>query len=50
MLSWQVVPRALGDMTADPDRDRAKRVADAMPKMKKIDLGQLQEAYMNTGT
>ena len=29
-VSWQVVPRVLGDMMADPDRERAKRVADAM--------------------
>lgn len=49
-VSWQVVPRALGGMTADPDPHRAKRVADAMLKMKKIDLGQLREAYMNTRT
>jgi predicted 3-demethylubiquinone-9 3-methyltransferase (glyoxalase superfamily) len=44
-VSWQVTPKVLGDMMADPDRERAKRVADAMLKMKKIDLGALQAAY-----
>jgi hypothetical protein len=32
-------------MMADPDRVRAKRVADAMLKMKKIDLEALRAAY-----
>ena len=31
---------------ADSDRQRAKRVADAMLKMTKIDLAELQAAYM----
>jgi predicted 3-demethylubiquinone-9 3-methyltransferase (glyoxalase superfamily) len=44
-VSWQVYPRALIDMMADPDRARAKRVADAMLKMKKIDLEALRAAY-----
>lgn len=44
-VSWQIVPKALGDMTADPDRERAKRVADAMLKMTKINLAELRTAY-----
>jgi predicted 3-demethylubiquinone-9 3-methyltransferase (glyoxalase superfamily) len=44
-VSWQVTPRALGEMIADPDRERAKRVADAMLTMTKLDLPTLQEAY-----
>ena len=44
-VSWQVTPRALGEMIADPDRARAKRVADAMLTMTKLDLPALQEAY-----
>jgi predicted 3-demethylubiquinone-9 3-methyltransferase (glyoxalase superfamily) len=44
-VSWQIVPGALGDMMADPDRERAKRVADAMLKMVKLDLAALQAAY-----
>jgi len=44
-LSWQIVPTVLGDMMADPDRAKAKRAADAMLKMVKIDIATLQEAY-----
>ncbi len=44
-LSWQIVPRALGEMMKDPDRIRAKRVAEAMLKMVKIDLAAPKRAY-----
>jgi predicted 3-demethylubiquinone-9 3-methyltransferase (glyoxalase superfamily) len=44
-LSWQIVPRVLGEMMADPDRARAKRAADAMMKMVKIDVAGLQAAF-----
>lgn len=44
-VPWQIVPKALGDMMADPDRARAKRVADAMLKMVKLDEAALQAAY-----
>lgn len=44
-VSWQILPKALGDMMADPDRKRAKRVADAMLKMVKFDVATLQAAY-----
>lgn len=44
-LWWQVVPQALGRLMGDPDRVRAKRVVDAMLKMKKIDVAELQRAY-----
>jgi len=44
-LSWQIVPAILADMMADPDRVRAKRAADAMMKMVKIDIPALKEAY-----
>ena len=44
-LSWQIVPTVLGDMMADPDRAKAKRAADAMLKMIKIDIAALQSAY-----
>ena len=44
-LSWQIVPTVLGDMMADPDRAKAKRAADAMLKMVKIDIATLQAAY-----
>lgn len=44
-LSWQIVPRALIEMMADPDRERAGRVMQAMMRMIKIDIGGLQRAY-----
>ena len=44
-VCWQVAPRALGEMIADKDRAKAKRAADAMLKMVKLDLGALQAAY-----
>ena len=44
-LSWQIVPAALGEMMKDPDRVRAKRVAEAMLKMVKLDVAALRAAY-----
>jgi predicted 3-demethylubiquinone-9 3-methyltransferase (glyoxalase superfamily) len=44
-LSWQIVPRALDEMMADPDRAKAQRAAAAMMKMVKLDLGALKAAY-----
>ena len=47
-LSWQIVPKVLGDMMTDPDRAKAKRAADAMMKMVKFDIADLQAAYSGT--
>lgn len=44
-LPWQVNPRILGQMLADPDREKARRVMEAMLRMKKIDIAGLQRAY-----
>jgi predicted 3-demethylubiquinone-9 3-methyltransferase (glyoxalase superfamily) len=44
-LSWQVVPRLLGQYMSDPDRARAQRVMSAMMEMKKIDIAGLKRAY-----
>ncbi|HTQ44162.1 MAG TPA: VOC family protein [Polyangiaceae bacterium] len=44
-LSWQVVPRLLGQYMSDPDRARAQRVMSAMMEMKKIDISGLKRAY-----
>ncbi|WP_442753865.1 VOC family protein [Methylocystis sp. JAN1] len=44
-LSWQIAPKALGEMMKDADPARAKRVAEAMLTMKKLDLAALQRAY-----
>ena len=44
-LCWQITPKILGEMMKDPDRARAKRVAEAMLKMVKLDIAGLQQAY-----
>jgi len=44
-VSWQVVPTVLGTMMNDPDRERARRVAEAMLQMKKFDIARLEQAY-----
>jgi predicted 3-demethylubiquinone-9 3-methyltransferase (glyoxalase superfamily) len=44
-VSWQIIPRALGEMLADEDRERAGRVMQAMLKMSKIEVEGLQRAY-----
>ena len=44
-LSWQVEPRILGDLMADKDPEKAKRVMEAMLKMDKIDIEPIRRAY-----
>jgi predicted 3-demethylubiquinone-9 3-methyltransferase (glyoxalase superfamily) len=44
-VSWQVVPRVLAEMIADPDAKRAGRAMEAMLQMKKIDIEALKRAY-----
>lgn len=43
-LSWQVTPRRLTELMADPDRARAKRAFNAMMDMTKIDIAALDAA------
>lgn len=44
-LSWQVVPTALGEMLGDPDPAKSQRVMQAMMKMGKIEIAELEAAY-----
>src|SRR5690606_12102785 len=44
-VCWQIVPAEFDDMMVDPDRDRARRVAEAMLKMVKLDIAALRAAY-----
>ena len=44
-LSWQVVPRQLGELMSDPDRAKADRTMAAIFKMKKLDVAELQRAH-----
>ena len=42
---WQVTPKRLPELLADPDRVKAGRVLQAMYKMKKIVIADLERAY-----
>lgn len=44
-LSWQIVPKVLGEMMVDPDLAKARRAADAMMKMVKLDIVALKAAH-----
>ncbi len=44
-LSWQIVPKQLGILMSDPDREKADRVTQAMLTMKKLNVKDLQAAY-----
>ncbi len=44
-LSWQIVPKQLGELLGDPDPQKAQRVMQAMLQMSKIDIAALQAAH-----
>ena len=44
-ISWQIVPRVLGELLGDPDPEKSARVMQAMLQMKKIEIAGLQKAY-----
>ena len=44
-LSWQIVPRAMGRILGGPDKAGAKRAMQAMMKMVKLDVAELERAY-----
>src|SRR5262252_1581875 len=44
-VSWQIVPTVLSKMMSDPDTAKAKRAADAMLQMVKLDIAALQAAF-----
>jgi predicted 3-demethylubiquinone-9 3-methyltransferase (glyoxalase superfamily) len=48
-VSWQVVPKVLGDMLKDKDAEKANRVMAAMMKQIKLDVGLLKAAYESGG-
>jgi predicted 3-demethylubiquinone-9 3-methyltransferase (glyoxalase superfamily) len=43
-VSWQIVPDVLPDLLSDPDDARARRAAEAMLGMKKLDIATLKSA------
>jgi len=44
-VSWQVLPRALGEMMGDPRSGNPGKVMEALLKMGKIDIAALEQAY-----
>ncbi|MDQ1389852.1 MAG: hypothetical protein QOF56_3306 [Acidobacteriaceae bacterium] len=44
-LSWQVIPKVLGEMLQDKDPKKSQRVMQAMLQMTKIDIARLKQAY-----
>jgi predicted 3-demethylubiquinone-9 3-methyltransferase (glyoxalase superfamily) len=43
-VSWQIVPKRLRELLADPDRERAERAMTAMLQMTKIEIEELEQA------
>ena len=43
-VSWQIVPHRLVELLADPDPERARKAMEAMLKMGKISIGELEAA------
>jgi predicted 3-demethylubiquinone-9 3-methyltransferase (glyoxalase superfamily) len=44
-VSWQIIPRQLGEILGDPDTERAGRAMEAMLNMSKIDVAALCRAF-----
>ncbi len=44
-LSWQIVPKQLGELLGSPDRKKALAATNAMLQMKKIVIADLQQAF-----
>ena len=44
-ISWQVVPAALGRLMSDPNPQKARATVEAMLRMKKLVIADLQKAY-----
>ncbi|MGW0734180.1 VOC family protein [Streptomyces sp. NPDC002851] len=44
-LSWQIVPKQLNELLADPDKEKSRRVMKAMLDMVKLDVQGLRDAY-----
>lgn len=44
-FSWQIAPKRLIELVNDPDQDKAQKAMQAMMKMKKIIIKDIEEAY-----
>jgi predicted 3-demethylubiquinone-9 3-methyltransferase (glyoxalase superfamily) len=43
-VSWQIVPKVLTELIADPDQEKGQRVMAAMLQMGKIEISELEKA------
>jgi predicted 3-demethylubiquinone-9 3-methyltransferase (glyoxalase superfamily) len=46
-LSWQIIPRRMTELLGHEDRTKALAATNAMLKMKKIDVAELERAFEN---
>jgi predicted 3-demethylubiquinone-9 3-methyltransferase (glyoxalase superfamily) len=44
-VSWQIIPKQLGDFVGSSDIEKSQRAVKAMLQMKKIDLEEIKKAY-----
>lgn len=44
-VSWQIVPTAMGKLMSGKDPKKSQRAMQAMMKMKKLDIAELERAY-----
>lgn len=49
-VSWQVVPKQIGEWVAGPDSEKSQRAMRAMLQMKKLDIAKLKRAYEGKST
>jgi predicted 3-demethylubiquinone-9 3-methyltransferase (glyoxalase superfamily) len=45
-LSWQIVPRVLPELLKDHEAEKARRAMEALLRMKKIDIAELERAVV----
>ncbi len=45
MSTQKIIPKQLGELMGDHDKEKAGRVMQSMLQMKKIDIAKLEEAY-----
>jgi len=44
-VSWQIIPKVLGELLGNADREKAGRALQAMLRMQKLDIAELQRAF-----
>jgi len=49
-ISWQIIPKVMGELLADACSEKSQRAMKAMLQMKKIDIETIKRAYEGEGT